>query len=78
MEQPIDNIQIDPDTGKWISVFIQPEHMSFVLSLKLRLRDRKLKVSQNDIAQRILELGIQNIDKEAVLNNPLSLWEDGK
>lgn len=75
MKHTTDNIQIDPNTGKWISIFIKPEHILFVMGLKTALKERNLKVSQNEIANRLLELGMENIDKDEVLKNPLSLWE---
>ena len=47
----------------------------FIHRIKRKLNEMSLKFSQNDIANRLIEVGINNINREQVLENPLSLWE---
>ena len=61
--------------GKWISVLIQPDIVSFLVGIKVALKERNLKIAQSEIANKLLEIGLENIDKNEVLANPLSLWE---
>ena len=76
MKQSIkaDGLQHDTN-GKWISVLIQPEVVSFLIGIKTELKKRNLKIGQSEIANKLLEIGLENIDKEEVLKNPLTLWE---
>jgi hypothetical protein len=75
----MNNNQIETITqhkdGKWISVLINSDTIMFIHRIKRKLNEMSLKFSQNDIANRLIEVGINNINREQVLENPLSLWE---
>jgi hypothetical protein len=67
------NIQQHKD-GKWVSINIDPDTLFFIFEIKKALRTMGLKMTQNDIAKRLLEIGTENINLDLILQNPLALW----
>ena len=62
------------ENGKWVSVNVDANTYYYLLEIKNRLDEMKIKVSRNDIIKRLLELGTENLCLVTVLKNPLALW----
>ena len=72
-QNEVPNIQ-QFENGKWVSINIDPDTLFFIFEIKKALLAMGLKMTQNDIAKRLLEIGTENINLDVVLKNPLALW----
>ena len=60
--------------GKWISINVSPDIYYWTMEIKKSLAEMSIRVSRNDIINRLLLFGTENLHFDLVMKNPLILW----
>ena len=63
-----------PDTGKYITLKLSKEEFLSFVGIKLALHKHGWKIPLTGVVRRIMEVGTQNIDIEAIAKNPFQLF----
>jgi hypothetical protein len=64
------------ENGKWISINVSPDIYYWTMEIKKSLAGMSIRVSRNDIMNRLLLFGTENLSFDLVMKNPLVLWSN--
>ena len=62
------------ENGRWISISVSPDIYYWTMEIKKSLARMSIRVSRNDIMNRLLLFGTENLSFDLVMKNPLVLW----
>ena len=69
------SIGIGVENSRWITAKLSIKEITLLTGMKIALKEAGLAIPMTQIVRKILDIGIANIDVEALKIDPLSLFQ---
>jgi len=73
--ESLHTVGIDTAGSRWITCKLTNEEINLLLGMKISMKEAGLSIPMTQLVRKILDIGIANLDKEALKSNPLSLFQ---
>jgi len=70
------NMNLQLEKGRWLTCYVNHDQLAFLMELKANYRNLGMPLSLSKIISKVSNIGWSNIDMEAVLNHPMSLFQE--
>lgn len=69
------SIGIGVENSRWITAKLSIKEINLLTGMKIALKEAGLSIPMTQIVRKILDIGIANIDVDALKTDPLSLFQ---
>lgn len=69
------SVGIGTENGRWITAKLTVEEISLLTGMKIALKEAGLAIPMTQLVRRILDIGLESLDKEVLKINPLSIFQ---
>ena len=68
-------VGIDHVGSRWITAKLTTEEITLLTGMKIALKEAGLAIPMTQLVRRILDIGLENLDKELLKRNPLAIFQ---